>query len=147
MKTYVKQFNDLTVNELYEIMKLRVDVFVVEQECAYRELDDLDQDAVHVWISDDEGICAYLRVLDRGVESDYVALGRVISKRRGEGLGAMVIDEGIRVAKELFSADKIYLEAQTYAEGFYEKKGFRRISDEFMMDGIPHIKMLAEVER
>lgn len=147
MKTYVKQFKELTVDELYGIIKLRIDVFVVEQECAYHELDDLDQDAVHVWISDDDGICAYLRVLDRGVESEYVALGRVISKRRGEGLGAMVINEGIRVAKECFSADKIYIEAQTYAEVFYGKQGFKRISDEFMMDGIPHIKMLAEVER
>lgn len=148
MRLYVKRFNELTPEELYEIVKLRVEVFVVEQECAYMEFDDLDQDAIHVWLQDDEGICAYLRVLDRGVESEHVALGRVITRMRGRGtgLGARIMTEGKRVAREVFNADFIYLEAQTYAEGFYAKQGFRRISDEFMMDGIPHYKMLADPE-
>jgi len=139
---HVKKFQDLTPDELYNIVKLRVDVFVVEQNCPYHEFDDLDQEATHVWIEDEFGIASYLRVLDRGVESEYVALGRVISKRRGEGLGARIMEEGIRVAEEQYHADKIYLEAQTYAEGFYAKFGFRRVSGEFMLDGIPHYKMV-----
>ena len=146
MTLNVKRFDELTPDELYEIVKLRVEVFVVEQECAYMEFDDRDQNAVHVWLSDDEGICAYLRVLDRGVECEHVAIGRVITRMRGRGtgLGARIMTEGKKIAREVFGADHIYLEAQTYAEGFYAKQGFRRISDEFMMDGIPHYKMLAE---
>ena len=146
MNVHVKAFSELTPLELYNIAKLRVDVFVVEQNCPYHEFDDLDQDAIHVWIENEDGIEAYLRVLDRGVESEYVALGRVISARRGKGYGAMIMQEGIRVAKEKYNAGKIYLEAQTYAEGFYMKQGFHRISDEFILDGIPHYKMLREEE-
>lgn len=146
MKLYIKRFNELTPDELYRIVKLRIDVFVVEQNCAYRELDDLDQDAIHVWLEDENGIGSYLRVLDRGVESEYPALGRVISARRGEGLGARIMQEGIKVAQDVYGADKIYLEAQTYARKFYEKQGFCKISDEFIMDGIPHIKMQWEKE-
>ena len=137
-----KRFTELTTEELYRILKLRVSVFVVEQNCPYPELDDRDQDAVHVWAEDAAGIRAYLRVLDRGVESPYVSIGRVVTAERGIGLGDRVLEEGIRAAKELFGAGSIYLEAQTYAEGFYEKHGFHRISEEFVEDGIPHIRML-----
>lgn len=146
MELKIKRFNELTPDELYRIAKLRVDVFVVEQNCAYREFDDLDQDAIHVWLEEDGKILSYLRVLDRGVESEYPALGRVISAVRGEGLGARIMQEGIKVAREVYNAEKIYLEAQTYATKFYEKQGFHVISDEFMMDGIPHYKMLWEKE-
>lgn len=146
MELKIKRFNELTPDELYHIAKLRVDVFVVEQNCAYREFDDLDQDAIHVWLEEDGKIASYLRVLDRGVESEYPALGRVISAIRGEGLGARIMQEGIKVAREVYGAEKIYLEAQTYATKFYEKQGFHVISDEFMMDGIPHYKMLWEKE-
>lgn len=142
MELKVKKFSELTPYELYKIAKLRVDVFVVEQNCAYHEFDDLDQDAIHVWYEDEDGIASYLRVLDKGVEHECAALGRVISARRGEGYGAMVINEGVRVAREEFNADKIYLEAQTYARVFYEKQGFVKVSDEFILDGIPHIKMV-----
>ena len=147
MELKIKRFNELTPYELYRIAKLRVDVFVVEQSCAYRELDDLDQDAIHVWLEEDGKILSYLRVLDRGVESEYPALGRVISAVRGEGLGAKIMQEGIKIAREVYNAEKIYLEAQTYATRFYEKQGFHVISDEFILDGIPHYKMLWEQEK
>lgn len=146
MEIHVKAFADMTPLELYKCMKLRVDVFVCEQECLAPELDDRDQDAVHVWIEENGRVEAYLRVLDRGVESEYVALGRVVTRKatRGKGYGAIVMQEGIRVAREQFQADRIYLEAQTYAEGFYMKQGFHRISEEFNLDGMPHYKMLWE---
>ena len=142
MQQHIKRFNELTTEELYDILKLRVDVFVVEQNCAYREIDGLDKEAVHVWLEDEDGIAAYLRVMDRGIEHESVSIGRVISARRNEGLGSLIMEAGIKVAKEEFNADSIYLEAQIIAKGFYAKHGFRQISDEFMLDGIPHIKMM-----
>ena len=142
MRVFRKRFSDLSNIELYRILKLRVDVFVVEQECPYPELDGLDQEAVHVWIDEEGEIVAYLRVLNKGVESEYAAIGRVISAKRNQGYGRHIPKEGVRSAKEEFNADRVYLEAQTYAVGFYERCGFQVISEEFIMDGIPHVKML-----
>ena len=144
MTEHVKTFDELTTDELYRILKLRVDVFVVEQNCPYAELDNLDQKALHVWLEDDDGIEAYLRVMDRGVESEYVSIGRVLSVKRRCGLGTRLIRKGIEVARDTFGAGPIYLEAQTYARDLYEKQGFHPISDEFILDGIPHIRMLRE---
>jgi ElaA protein len=140
----VKHFYELTRDELYAILKLRVSVFVVEQKCPYQEADNLDQDAIHVWLEDGDGIEAYLRILDRGVENEHVAIGRVIAVKRRCGLGSRILEEGIRAAKELLDADKIYVEAQSYAREFYEKQGFRQVSDEFLLDGIPHVRMILE---
>ncbi len=142
MELHVKRFHELTVDELYDLLKLRVDVFVVEQNCPYPELDGLDREALHLWLSDEGGIAACLRVMDRGAESEYVSIGRVIAARRRQGLGSRILREGIRAAREVFGAERIYLEAQTYARGLYEKQGFRVISEEFLLDGIPHVKML-----
>ena len=140
--TVVKRFDELTTEELYTLLRLRVSVFVVEQNCPYMELDNHDQKALHVWLEQDGEIKAYLRVLARGVESEYVSLGRVVAAERRKGFGSLVLAEGIRVAREYFNADRIYLEAQTYAKGLYEKQGFQPVSEEFLLDGIPHIKML-----
>ena len=142
MDLHIRKFSELSADELYGILRLRVSVFVVEQQCAYMETDDLDQDAVHVWLENEEGIQAYLRVLDRGAESEHCAIGRVVAAKRRRGLGSMIMKEGIRAAREVFGADAVYLEAQTYALPFYEQLGFRRISDEFILDGIPHVRML-----
>ncbi len=142
---YVKHFHELTVDELYEILKLRVSVFVVEQNCPYMEVDDLDQSAIHVYLKDDNGIQAYLRVMDKNMSREYVSIGRVIAAKRRCGLGSKILSEGIRQAIESFGAEKIYLEAQTYAKGFYEKQGFKQVSEEFLEDGIPHVKMILEV--
>ena len=147
MELCAKRFEDLTNSELYEILKLRVNTFVVEQNCPYPELDDKDQNALHVFLRDEESIQAYLRIMDRGVSSEYVSIGRVIAVRRRRGFGSRILEEGMKLARECFNADQIYLEAQTYARGLYEKHGFRQISEEFLEDGIPHIKMLAEVNR
>ncbi len=144
MERFVKTFDGLTAEELYDILQIRVSVFVVEQNCPYMEVDGRDKDAVHVWLKDENGIEAYLRVMDRGVESEYVSIGRVLAVKRREGLGSAVLREGIRAAKEYFNAGHIYLEAQVYAKGMYEKQGFRAISDEYLDDGIPHVKMLLD---
>lgn len=144
MELKVKTFAQLSNTELYAILKLRVDVFVVEQACPYPEVDGRDEDSLHVWLEEDGEILAYLRVLDRGVESEYVAIGRVIAARRRQGLGSEIMKAGIRVAQEHFHAEAIYLEGQVYAQGFYESLGFRQISEPYLEDNIPHIKMLRE---
>ena len=141
MEFYRKRFSELDTNELYDILKLRFDVFVLEQACLYQEIDNLDQEAIHVYIKDGDEIVAYLRVLDRGVESEDIAIGRVIAKKRRQGLGTLVLKEGIKAAKDFFNADAIYLEAQSYAKEFYQNLGFEQISDEFLLDDISHIKM------
>ena len=144
MTLHVKRFHELTANELYDILALRVSVFVVEQQCPYPELDGLDKAAIHVWLQDESGIQAYLRVMDRSETREYVSIGRVLSVRRREGLATRLLREGIRLAQTEFHAESVYLEAQVYARSLYEKQGFRQISDEFLEDGIPHVKMLLE---
>ncbi len=129
MKLTVKHFNDLTVSELYDILKLRVSVFVLEQSCLYQELDDMDKNAFHLWFSDEEGISAYLRVLPQSVWGE-VSIGRVISVKRRQGLGSLILAEGIKTAKEKYGAKRIAIGAQLYAESFYEKAGFARASEE-----------------
>ena len=141
MELIVKRYEELTRDELYEILMLRVQVFVVEQACPYLEVDGRDERSIHLWLKDEQGIAAYLRVLEKGVAFDEVAIGRVIAVRRREGLGTRILQEGIRVAKEMLGADCIVLEAQTYCRSLYEKQGFRQTSEEFLEDGIPHIQM------
>lgn len=145
MELVIKHFSELSLEELYEILKIRVDVFVVEQNCPYPEIDGKDNDAYHIFMRDENGIAAYLRVLKSGVSFDVPALGRILTTRRGEGLGAEIVREGIKFAKEKLSAATIKIEAQTYAREFYEKLGFRQCSEPFMDDGIEHIEMLLVV--
>lgn len=142
MELCVKRFDQLTLDELYDIMELRVAVFVVEQTCPYPEIDGRDKAAYHVFLRDEEGIQAYLRVLDRGVSFPEASIGRVIAVKRRQGLGTEILRAGIRTAREKFRADAIRIEAQTYARALYEKQGFRQTSEEFLEDGIPHIQML-----
>ena len=141
----MKRFEELTVGELYEIMKLRVDVFVVEQQCPYHELDGNDACALHLFLRDDDGIEAYLRVLPAGVTFDTPAIGRVVVKKRRIGLGTELVKEGVAAAVREFGAAEISLEAQVYARGLYEKCGFRQSSEEFLEDGIPHIRMTRKI--
>ena len=144
MELVTKHFSELDPEELYDILKARVDVFVVEQNCPYPEIDGKDKDAYHIFLRGEHGIAAYLRVLKSGVSVPEPALGRILTTRRGEGLGARIVNEGIRFAKEKLGAEKIRIEAQVYAKGFYEKLGFRQCSEPFMDDGIEHIEMLLE---
>lgn len=142
MEIYVKRFEELSPEELYEIIKIRVAVFCLEQNCLYQDLDDKDKKAYHVYIKENDKIKAYLRVLDKGISFDEISIGRVLTMERGAGFGNIILKEGIRVAKEKMNADKIEIEAQSYAKGYYEKFGFKQISDVFLEDGIPHIKMI-----
>ncbi|MDD3221301.1 MAG: GNAT family N-acetyltransferase [Clostridia bacterium] len=144
MKLMIKRFNELTVEELYEIYKLRVSVFVVEQNCPYQEIDEADKHAWHIWLEDEEGIQAYLRVVEAGINFPEVSIGRVLSRKRRCGLGSRIVAEGIHVAENRLGAESIRIEAQVYARKLYEKAGFVQVSDEFLEDGILHIQMCRE---
>ena len=144
MERLVKTFDELTPAELYEILRIRVSVFVVEQKCSYQELDGKDQKAYHIFLRDEAGIQGYARVLPQGVSFPEVSLGRVIAVKRRRGIGSRIVLEGIQVAKEKWNASSIRIEAQTYAKKFYETLGFRQASEEFLEDGIPHIEMLLD---
>lgn len=141
MELTVKHFSQLSAEELFEIYKLRVSVFIVEQRCPYQDVDDADRTAYHLWLRDENGIAAYARLLPPGVTFPTAAIGRVIAVRRRCGLGTRIVDSAINAAREKLSADVITIEAQVYARSLYEKAGFVQTSEEFLEDGIPHVQM------
>ena len=141
MELFVKHFSELTAQELFEIYRLRVSVFVVEQKC------DADENAYHVWLRDKDGIEAYARVLPRGATFPEVSIGRVIAVKRRCGLGKQIVAAAIDTAKEKLHADRITIEAQTYVKKLYENFGFRQTSEEFLEDGIPHVQMQLDLTK
>ena len=138
---HTKRFDQLTVDELYELLRIRSEVFVVEQNCVYQDMDRDDQTAVHLWLTEGRKVVALCRVCPAGTHMREVSVGRVITTERGKGYGKRIMLEGIAAAREHFHAKVIEIEAQEYAKGFYEQVGFRQSSDPFILDGIPHIKM------
>ena len=136
-----KRFPELTTDELYELLRIRNEVFVVEQDCVYQDLDYHDQAAVHLWYTLGDRIVALCRVCPAGTHMDNVSIGRVITTERGKGYGKLIMLAGIDAAREHFNAKVIDIEAQEYAKGFYEQVGFRQSSAPFILDGIPHIRM------
>lgn len=141
MELIVKHFSELSAEELFEIYRLRVSVFIVEQRCPYQDVDDADRTAYHLWLRDENGIAAYARLLPPGVTFPTAAIGRVIAVRRRCGLGTRIVDAAINAAREKLSAEVITIEAQVYARSLYEKAGFVQTSEEFLEDGIPHVQM------
>ena len=141
MNLAVKTFDELTTRELYEILRVRSEVFVVEQTCIYQDIDEKDFDSVHIFYEEDGRILAYLRVFLMETEENVVRIGRVLTMERGTGLGMKLLLAGMEAVREKLHAAEIYIEAQSYAIGFYEKAGFRVTSEEFLEDGIPHVKM------
>ena len=137
----MKTFNELTVDELYALLRVRSEVFVVEQNCVYQDMDGDDRDAIQMWLTVGDKIVALARVCPAGVHLPTISIGRVITTERGKGYGKQIMLAAIDVAVEHFGATSIDIEAQEYAKGFYESVGFKQTSDTFMLDGIPHIKM------
>ena len=144
MERIVKHFSELTTEELMEIYRLRNAVFVVEQNCPYQDIDGWDPYAYHLWLQDEDGIRAYLRVLPQNTLYEDASLGRVISMKRRCGLATRLLQEGIALARERFGAKRLIIGAQTYACPVYEKVGFVRTDYEYMEDGIPHVRMVQE---
>lgn len=139
MELTCKTFQELTTKELYEILKARGAIFVVEQNCPYQDIDGLDEASLHLFYEDGGQVQAYLRAFEK--EPGSVQMGRVLTLHHGTGLGGRLLQQGIATIKSHFHPEKIVIEAQCYATGYYEKVGFTRCSEEFLEDGIPHVKM------
>lgn len=142
-----KYFNELTIFELYEIMKLRSEVFVVEQECVYQDFDDYDQKSLHLLCYSNDVLAAYLRLLPPKVKyEDSCSIGRVITKMefRGTGLGYQIMRLATEKCKELYPEIKIKISAQYHLQNFYAKLGFQTNSAPYYEDNIAHIEMLHE---
>lgn len=167
MRLICKTLNELTPRQVYEMLKARNEIFVCEQECIFQDCDDFDF-GLHVFYEDDEGrVHAYMRMYEvtnddmadfelmgedgRGTGETVrytvrpgvktVQMGRVLTIKHGEGLGGKLLREGIKAARDIMNADMIYIEAETYVVGYYERENFRLCSKEFLKDDIPHKMM------
>ena len=138
MNTIIKPFDKLTTQELFNIYKLRVDVFVVEQQCPYHEVDDIDLESHHIYLQQGKDILAYCRLYK---QNDAYHIGRVIAATKRKGYGTQIMKTAIEFAGQELHADSVIIEAQTYAKNFYEKLGFIQTSEPFDEDGIEHIQM------
>jgi len=143
MKLYISSLERIDSLELYKIFKLRVDVFVVEQECAYEEIDDKDINAKHIYLKSKDDIVAYLRVLPPGVSYKETSIGRVLvnKKYRGQAYGREIMVKGIDYCKSHYSGN-IKISAQAYLEDFYTSLGFEKVSNIYLEDNIPHMDMI-----
>ena len=141
MSIEIKKFDALSNTELYQIMKLRVDVFVVEQNCPYPELDNLDQSAIHFFIPSDNGVNGYLRIYFKS--ETQVAIGRVITHHdfRKKGISRMLMQQALQWINAQSNIKSIYLQAQQHLVNFYGSFGFEEQSDMYLEDGIPHVDM------
>ena len=141
----IKSFEELNKAELYQIIQLRIAVFIIEQDCPYPDLDDMDQDAQHLWIEDAGEIVCYLRVNPAGSRFLEPSLGRIVTKKshRNRGLAEKLIKKAIDLVCEKESR-AIRISAQCYLEKYYEKFGFIKASEEYLEDDIPHIEMLKD---
>lgn len=139
-------FDELTPYILYEILALRQEVFVVEQNCPYQDCDGKDLQSWHLSGRDDSGkLICYTRLLPAGVAyPGYASIGRVVSSpaARGTGSGKILMTESIQRCRQLFENQSIKIGAQTYLLKFYEGFGFRSTGEEYLEDGIPHTKMI-----
>lgn len=139
------RFQELTVQQLYAILRARSAVFVVEQNCPYLDMDDADQDSQHLiaW-SDDQQVAAYLRIVPPGLKYPEASLGRVITSQfaRGTGIGKELLTRGVAACQQLHPEHAIRIGAQQYLEKFYQSFGFVTVSDMYLEDDIPHVEML-----
>lgn len=143
MKWFVKSFEELLLEELYDLLKLRAEVFVVEQTCVYNDLDDLDKVALHVIGVDNDQIVAYARLLPVETRFKTASIGRVVTDRsaRGEGVGKELMERSKEVILKEWNERDITISAQLHLNKFYGDLGFVQASDTYLEDGIPHIKM------
>ena len=139
-----KHFSELSTDELYDILRLRAEIFVVEQDCVYNDLDELDKEATHQFFRKNGKIIAYARLLKPGTRFHVYSIGRVVVKQseRGTGLGIQLMTEAKKYMDNVWGATRIKVSAQKYLRKFYEDLGFKVVTDEYLEDGIPHLGML-----
>lgn len=145
MNLKVKIFDELTAAELYEILKSRAEVFMLEQKIRCQDMDDIDYKSIHCFFQDDNRVTAYLRAYYKDDDTDTVHIGRVLTLRHGIGLGRELMIDSIKAIKEKTQCKKICMDAQKHAVGFYEKLGFKVTSNEFLEEGIVHVAMELEL--
>ena len=139
----IKKFHDLDKLDLYKIMQLRIEVFVVEQDCPYQDLDGLDELGTHLWLEEDNEIMSYLRINPPETRFDEVSFGRIVTKKsvRKKGLSEAIILKSLEIVIQE-DLGPIRISAQSYLEDYYSKFGFVKCSDEYLEDNIPHVEML-----
>ena len=145
MKFVAKFFSELTLSQLYEILKARSEIFIMEQNMHCQDVDGVDYSCRHIFLEDGSRVVAYLRAFYDSSDKDIVRIGRVLTTTHGIGLGAKLMSASIEDIKANFKCTKICLDSQKHAIGFYEKLGFKAVSDEFLEEGILHITMELEV--
>lgn len=143
IKIEVKKFNQLTTLELYKVLQLRSEVFVVEQDCVYQDIDDKDQKALHVIGFKNDKIIAYTRIFKAGDYFKNASIGRVVvaKNERQFGYGHEIMKASIDAIQTHFKTDAITISAQVYLQKFYETHHFKKVGEEYLEDGIPHIRM------
>lgn len=144
MQWKIKEFDQLSLQELYILLTLRTDVFVVEQACPYPELDGKDPACLHLLGMDGDELVGYLRLLPSGQSYEEASIGRVVirSSHRGRGLGRPMMEYAIQYITKEWKEEKIKIGAQAYLEKFYQSLGFKPVSEVYLEDGIPHLDML-----
>jgi ElaA protein len=143
----IKHYTDLTLNEFHDIIALRLEAFVVEQNCAYLDLDGKDKKSYHLICRNGKGdVVATARILPPGISYKDASIGRVVIKDeiRGFGIGHDLMDRCIAFSKTEFGDSPIRISAQKHLENYYEKHGFSSTGKEYMEDEIPHVEMLLE---
>ncbi|AOW17909.1 GNAT family N-acetyltransferase [Polaribacter vadi] len=143
MKFKIKLFSELNTTELYQILQLRAEVFVVEQDCVYQDIDFKDQKALHVFGFKNDKVVAYTRIFKPGDYFENASIGRVVvaEKERKFGYGHLIMKASISAIKNNFKVDEITISAQKYLKKFYETHQFKQVGEEYLEDGIPHIRM------
>ena len=141
IKLSVKHFSELTTAELYEILKSRSEIFMLQQHIICQDMDDTDYNSIHCFFQEGKRITAYLRAYPKGNDTGVIQIGRVLTLRHGNGMGKRLLEESIPVLKAKMNCRKICLDSQKHAIGFYEKSGFHVTSDEFLEEGVLHVTM------
>jgi ElaA protein len=144
MDFQIKKFNELSTEELYAILKLRSEGFVVEQQCIYQDCDGKDKTSYHLFSKVDNEIIFYLRILEKDVSYNEVSIGRVLvsKKYRGKNLGKQMMMAAIEFIEDSLNEKEIRISAQNYLIKFYSNLKFVKVSDVYLEDDIPHIEML-----
>lgn len=142
MKLHIKFFEELTTRELYEIVRSRTEIFLLEQHIICQDFDGVDYDALHCFLEENGKIYAYLRAYRAG--ENCAKIGRVLSITHGKGYGARLMTEALPFIREKLSCRKVIVHAQKQAQGFYEKMGFTVTSPDYLEEGIPHVTMELE---
>lgn len=139
-----KSFNELSTTELYDLLQLRSEVFVVEQDCVYQDIDGKDQKALHILGYSGKNLVAYTRIFKPGDYFDEASIGRVVVKEteRQHKYGYAIMKASIEAIKTYYNKSEIRISAQTYLKRFYNNLDFKAVGEEYLEDGIPHINMI-----